>query len=382
MESVYIIDSLRLPIGKYGGQFAHISLDELGGYGLEKLINKNPTLISKVDGILLGNIVGGGGNVARRVALKACLPLMIPATTIDYQCGSGLASVVFAQSLLRSGEANYLLCGGVESTSQAPWQIERPAKLFGKPPIIRQRAALSTMELGDLDMGIACEQLVRRFNISREEQDQFALSSQKKYNDAQKIQSFKKEITPFQEITIDESPRATANSKDLAKLSPVFEENGTITAGNSCPLNDGAAFLGLASKTFCEENNLFPQFELIGSSLVGVHPKDFGLAPVFAVQKLLEKYCYSLDEIDRISLNESFAVQALACIRLGGWPIEKINVSGGAIAFGHPFGATGAILLHRLMTELKQVPTLRLGVVTMCVGGGQGIAILIKKVRM
>ena len=378
MERVFIVDSARTAIGKFGGIFSDILPEYLGGDLLKKLLARQQ--LSRVDEVIVGNIIGGGGNVGRRLALASGLAVETPALTIDRQCASGLESLVVATAKIKSGMASCIACGGVESTSRSPWLIERPAKLFGGPPKIIERAALSIDAYGDPTMGEACEALADRLQISRVQQDAYAYQSQVKYQQASQSGTFKDEIIAVQQVTTDESPREDTSLKKLAALPAVFKENGTLTAGNSSPLNDGAAFVIIASESFCKTNQLQPLFEVVDGVSVGTLPEDFGLGPVYATEKLLAKQGLAISEIDRIELNEAFASQALACIQTAGWQEARVNRSGGALAFGHPFGATGAILVRRLMTELEKRPTLKTGLVTMCVGGGQGTSLLLRKV--
>ncbi|HFE9852370.1 TPA: acetyl-CoA C-acyltransferase [Enterococcus faecalis] len=378
MESVYIIDATRLPIGKYGGVLAKVSPEELGGSLLKELLQRNN--LHNVDEVIIGNVVGGGGNLGRRVTLASGLPVEVPAFTIDRQCASGLESILLASAKIKSGMADCIACGGVESTSRAPWLMERPKRLYGSNPQILARAPLSIESYGDPAMGEACEKLAQKLKISREEQDEYAYQSQKKYQAAQIASVFQNEITPFRTVTEDESPRPNTSREKLAALPPVFQKNGTLTAGNCCPLNDGAAFLLVANANFCRTYQIKPLAEIIDGTSVGILPAEFILGPVYATEKLLQKNQLSIAEIDRIEVNEAFAAQTIACVSVGKWPKERINSSGGALAFGHPFGATGAILVRRLLTELQQKQQLEIGLVTMCVGGGQGTSLLLRKV--
>ncbi len=380
MQRAMIIDSARLPIGKLGGMYADISPDILGSYLLKEMLKNHDLPLEEIDDVIVGNIISGGGNFARRVCLLAGLPLSVPGYTMDRQCASGLESIITASAKIKSGMANFIICGGVESTSRAPWIIEKPAKLYGKTPSILERAPLSVAPFGDPSMGEACETLAQTYKITRLEQDSYAYASQMNYQKAKKRKHFDKEVIAFNQFQEDESPRSTTTLEKLGKLPSAFSINGTLTAGNSCPLNDGASFLFIASDTFCKKYHIEPLFEIVDGLSTGIHPKEFGLGPLRATKKLLDRNNLSINELDSIELNEAFAVQALACIKLGKWPSNIINPSGGALAFGHPFGATGAILTCRLMTELSQDDSMRNGLVTMCVGGGQGTSLLLQKV--
>ena len=384
-SNVYIVEAARLPIGKYGGMYSEVDLEELGGFLMKTMLTKHPGLNEHIDEVIVGNVIGGGGNVARRVALKAGLPVETPAVTVDRQCASGLEAIAIGHMKIMSDFGEVMICGGVESSSRAPWQIERPKSLYGmQAPSILTRQPLSTSEYGDPDMGVAAEKLADKYGISRQQQDEFALQSQLKYQVSKQAGVFDSEITAFRMtdqllLSEDECPRSRSSMESLSRLKPVFKANGTITAGNCCPVNDGASFTILASERACRLYNLTPIAEVVDAVAVGVDPNGFGLGPVPAVEKLLARQELTLEDIDVIELNEAFAVQALSCIKLGNFPIEKINPSGGATAFGHPYGATGAILVTRLLTELKRNEKSRFGIVTMCVGGGQGAAMLIRK---
>ena len=384
-SNVYIVEAARLPIGKYGGMYSEVDLEELGGFLMKTMLTKHPGLNEHIDEVIVGNVIGGGGNVARRVALKAGLPVETPAVTVDRQCASGLEAIAIGHMKIMSDFGEVMICGGVESSSRAPWQIERPKSLYGmQAPRLLTRQPLSTSEYGDPDMGVAAEKLADKYGITRQQQDEFALQSQQKYQVSKQAGVFDSEITALRMtdqllLSEDECPRSRSSMESLSRLKPVFKANGTITAGNCCPVNDGASFTILASERACRLYNLTPIAEVVDAVAVGVDPNGFGLGPVPAVEKLLARQELTLEDIDVIELNEAFAVQALSCIKLGNFPIEKINPSGGATAFGHPYGATGAILVTRLLTELKRNEKSRFGIVTMCVGGGQGAAMLIRK---
>lgn len=378
-ERVVIIDSARLPIGKYGGIYRDVKPEILGAVLIKQMLSRSSIDPHDVAELITGNIVSGGGNIARKIGLQSGLPVEVPAFTVDRQCASGLEAFTLAYAKIKSGLAALIICGGVESTSRAPWQIERPTNLYATAPNILKRQALSTEEYGDPDMGIATEAVAEKLKISRVAQDDYARRSQQKYKQAYLKGHFKSEILPFDGHTADESPRLDTTLEKLSKLKPVFMNTGTLTAGNSSPLNDGASFSIVASSSYCDEHQITPDFEVVHSVSIGVNPNEFGVAPVQAIEKLLKEVSLSYQEIDRFEINEAFSAQILACIQLGSLPLEKINVSGGALAFGHPFGATGAILVRRLMTELTECGG-TYGIVSLCVGGGQGTALLIKRI--
>ena len=377
-DRVFIIDSARLPIGKYGGMYQEVLPERLGATHLNQLLIRSNVVPGEVEELIVGNIVAGGGNIARRIGLLSALPVTTPALTIDRQCASGLEAFTLAYAKIKSGLAELVLCGGVESTSRASWQIERPTSLYRGVPKILARQPLAAGAYGDPEMGIACEAVAEQLGITRSAQDEYALASQDKYHQAYLAARFKEELLPFEADTEDESPRFDTTNQKLARLRPVFVEKGTLTAGNSSPLNDGASFAVVASRSYCEGHQLEAEFEIVHSVSVGIDPNRFVLGPVVAIEKLLKEQSLRYEDIARFEINEAFAAQMLACLRAGPISAERVNVSGGALAFGHPFGATGAILIRRLMTELTLCQG-EYGIVSLCVGGGQGTAMLIKR---
>ncbi|WP_164507100.1 thiolase family protein, partial [Agrilactobacillus yilanensis] len=289
MNQVYIVAGARLLIGKYGGQLAAVEPEQLGAYLLKKLLKQNHFSGAAIDEVIVGNVIGGGGNVGRRIALASALPVTVPAFTIDRQCASGLESILTATAKIKSGFADCIVSGGVESTSRAPWLIRRPKKLYGQNPEILARAPLSVAPYGDPEMGIACEQLAQRQQISRLQQDQYAYRSQQHYQTALTQGVFEDELIPYEAMTQDESPRPQTTMAKLSTLPAAFKPDGQLTAGNSSPLNDGAAFLILASAAFCKQKHLTPLFEVMDGVSVGIEPVNFGLGPVAATSKLLQR---------------------------------------------------------------------------------------------
>jgi len=332
-------------------------------------------------------VLSGGGNIARLSALQTGLSINIPGLTVDRQCGSGMNAVAIAAQAIKAGAGDIYVAGGIESMSRAPYLLERAEKPYSASPPKFRKSQHSPEEIGDPPMGITAENLAKQYKISREEQDEYAYLSQKRMAEAVKEDRFKEQIVP---ITIpvrkgtpvvfaqDEHPRPETTLEGLAKLKPAFLKGGTVTAGSSSGLNDGASALVVMSKEKADELQLKSLAYVRESTVAGVDPNIMGIGPVPATKKLLEKTGLSLDGIDFVELNEAFAAQVIAVNRELNIPLEKLNVNGGAIAHGHPLGATGAILVTKAVYELMRRKG-RFAIITACIGGGQGIAVLIEK---
>ncbi|WP_332690903.1 thiolase family protein [Halalkalibacter lacteus] len=381
-----IVSAVRTAIAKQGGALASLAAHEFGAIVLTEAIKRVQCDPNKVDDIILGNVSGGGGNIARLTALQAGFPLETTGLTIDRQCGSGINSVLLAAQAIRAGDGDIYIAGGTESLSLAPYLMDRPTKAYAATLPQFRAAQLSPKDIGDPPMGITAEKLAETYAITREEQDEFALRSQKRMAKAIKEGYFTEQIVP---ITIptrksaplvfekDEHPRPETTIEGLAKLPPVFKQNGTVSAGNSSGLNDGAAALLVMSREKAQQCGLKPLAVVREATVSGVDPNIMGIGPVPAVRKLLAKSGKTLDEIDVIECNEAFAAQTLAVNRDLSIPADKLNVNGGAIAHGHPLGATGAILMVKTIYELCRRDA-KFGLITACIGGGQGIAVLIE----
>ena len=311
----------------------------------------------------------------------------LPGLTVDRQCGSGLNAISLAAQAIRAGDGDVYIAGGTESMSRAPYLMDRPEKPYSPVPPSFRKSQLSPKEIGDPPMGITAENLVEKYQITREEQDQFALQSQQRMAIAMKEGRFDEQIVPISipvkkgepiQFKIDEHPRPQTTYDALAKLQPVFLKGGTVTAGNSSGLNDAASALVIMSREKAEELNLTPLAVIRAYAVAGVDPNIMGIGPVPAVKKVLQKSGYSLNEMDVIEINEAFAAQVLACNRELEMDLEKVNINGGAIAHGHPLGATGAILLTKAVYELKRSAG-KYALITACIGGGQGIATIIER---
>lgn len=379
MRNAVMVAAKRTAIGKVGGMFRHVPPEELAGTVIRALLDEYPVPAESIDEVILGNAVGPGGNLARLSALTAGLPVEVPGVTVDRQCGSGLEAVILAARLIQAGAGDIYLAGGVESTSLAPWKLAKPLNHFKQFPEVMPRARFSPPAVGDPDMGIAAENVAERFGITREDQDRFALNSHRKAVQAQKTGRFAGEIVPVRGRAQDECPRPDTSLEKLAQLPPVFQEGGTVTAGNACPINDGAAVVLVMSEEKCRELDFVPVARFVDAAVAGVDPNILGIGPVPAVKKLLARTGLTVDDIDLVEFNEAFASQVLASLRELQIPEEKVNLGGGAIALGHPYGASGAVLVTRLCSELRRKGG-KYGLATLGIAGGLGLAMLLEKI--
>lgn len=370
----------RTPIGKIGGQFSTLEPEQLLAPVIRHIVSESQVPPEWIDDVIIGNVVGPGGNIARVAALEAGLPVTVPGLTIDRQCGSGLEAIHLAARLIQSGAGEVYLAGGVESTSRAPWKMFKPETLTGTPKLYT-RAPFTPSAYGDPDMGLAAENVARKYGISRGEQDLYALNSHRKAVRAKQTGRFRQEIVPLQVnghwVAEDECPRADTSLDKLQRLKPVFLDQGTVTAGNACPVNDGAALVLLMSRDKCEQLNLQPVLRFVDAQAAGVDPEYLGIGPVPAVNRLLSRRQLGITDLDVIEFNEAFASQVLASLGELQIPQDKVNPGGGALALGHPYGASGAILITRLFAEMLQNPFKR-GIATLGIGGGMGLAVLVE----
>ena len=401
MKNAYIIDAIRTPFGRYAGGLAPVRADDLGAVPIKALMQRNPSVDwEQVDDVIYGcaNQAGEDNrNVGRMSALLAGLPYQVPATTINRLCGSSLDAIAIAARAIKAGEANLVIAGGVESMSRAPYVMGKSDSAFGRS----QKIEDTTMgwrfinpklkELYGVDtMPQTAENVAEQFNVNRADQDQFALVSQQRTASAQAKGFFSKEIVAVEipqrkgdavVIDTDEHPRASTTLEALSKLKPVVKADGTVTAGNASGINDGAAALLIASDEAVQAYNLKPRAKIVASTAVGVEPRIMGFAPAPAIKKLLKQANLTLEQMDVIELNEAFAAQALAVTRDLGLPDDsnKVNPNGGAIALGHPLGASGARLVTTALNQLEQTDG-RYALCSMCIGVGQGIALIIERV--
>lgn len=382
-----IVSAVRTAIGRQGSALAGVPAHVLGAEVIKEAVKRANINPEMVDDVIFGNVLTGGGNIARLTALQTGLSIDLPGLTVDRQCGSGLNAINLAAQAIRAGDGDIYIAGGTESMSRAPYLMDRPEKPFSPVPPSFRKSQLSPKEIGDPPMGITAENLVEKYQITREEQDQFALQSQQRMAIAMEEGRFGEQIVPISIpvkkgepiiFKIDEHPRPQTTYEALAKLQPAFLKGGTVTAGNSSGLNDAASALVIMSREKAEELNLTPLAVIRAYAVAGVDPNIMGIGPVPAVKKVLQKSGYSLHDIDVIEINEAFAAQVLAVNRELEMDLNKVNINGGAIAHGHPLGATGAILVTKAVYELKRSAG-KYALITACIGGGQGIATIIER---
>ncbi len=387
MREAVIVSAVRTPIARAGGALKDLLPHIYGAEVVKEAIRRANVDPQEIDDVIMGNVLSGGGNAARLTALQAGLPLDIPGITIDRQCGSGMNAVALAAQAVQAGTGDIFVAGGTESMTRAPYLMEPPSKAFDRMPPRFVNRLLSPEHIGNPPMGITAENLAEKYNISREEQDEYALRSQQRMAHAMREGYFKEQLVPIQVpqrkgdailFDTDEHPRPETTMEALAKLPPAFKKGGTVTAGNSSGVNDGASALIVMERKLAEQRGLEIMASVRSYTVAGVDPNIMGIGPVPAVQKLLKKEGLTLDDVDLIELNEAFAAQVLACDRELHLDWEKVNVNGGAIAHGHPIAATGAMLVTKLVYEMKRRNVKR-GIVTACIGGGQGIAVLIER---
>jgi len=401
-KDVFIVDAARTPIGKYGGALKDVRPDDMAAGVLKELVRRNfdDKGISKeiIEDVVLGcaNQAGEDNrNVARMSLLLAGLPVSLGGVTVNRLCGSGMQAVIDGSRAIMTGEGDIILAGGTESMTRAPFVMPKSHEAFGRANAVYDTTIgwrFTNPKLAKMyypySMGETAENVAKRYNISRERQDEFALASQMKAKDAILAGRFRTEITPVEIVNkketivfeVDEFPRLDTTIEKLAKLKPAFaKEGGTVTAGNSSGVNDGACALILASAEKADELGLPKRARIVSSAVAGVEPDCMGLGPIPASRKALERAGLKLEQIDLIELNEAFAAQAIACVDELGLDMNKVNVNGGAIALGHPLGMSGARIITTLLYEMEK-RNLRYGLAAMCIGVGQGIAIIIERV--
>ncbi len=393
MKSAFIIDILRTPVGKYGGALSSIRPDDLAAEVIRKLVERNPALdAGKIEDVIFGTANQAGEdnrNVARMALLMAGLPVSVPGSTVNRLCASGLEAIIQAMLGIQTGNGSSFLAGGVESMSRAPFVMAKPTEAFSRNPQIFDTTMgwrFTNSRLASMypaySMGETAENVAEKYSISREDQDRFAFQSQKRYATAHAAHKFREELLPIERvqrgqtirIEADEHPRETTLEK-LSALKPAFKDNGTVTAGNSSGINDGAAACLLVSEDLVSDMSLRPMVRVVGHAVAGVDPALMGMGPVPAVEKLLKRTGHKKNEIGLFELNEAFASQSIACIRSLDLDEGIVNVNGGSIAIGHPLGCSGVRISATLIYEMRR-RNVRLGIATMCVGVGQGAAVL------
>ena len=394
MKDVFVIDALRTPIGKYAGVFSSVRPDDLAAMLLKALIDRNPLLdVNEIEDVILGAANQAGEdnrNVARMALLLAGLPVHIGGNTVNRLCASGLQSIMDASRAIQSGDGDIYIAGGVESMTRAPFVMAKADAAFSRVPEIYDTTIgwrFTNKNLAAMyhpySMGETAENVAAQWKISREAQDEFAFESQKRYAAAHAANRFAEEMQAIaipqkkgdaKIIDKDEHPRLSS-LEDLAKLKPAFKKEGTVTAANSSGINDGSAMLILASEDAVKRMNLKPIARVVSKSIAGVDPAVMGIGPVPATQKALKRAGLSINDIGLFELNEAFASQGLACMQELGLNPNLVNVNGGAIALGHPLGASGSRISTTLIHEMRK-QKVKYGVATMCIGVGQGAAIV------
>ena len=386
-KEVVIVSAIRTPIGTYKGSLKNLKSDQLGTIVIKEVLNKSKFIKDEVDEVIMGQVLttGAGQNPARQAAINAGIPISKPAYLINQVCGSGLRAVIAGYQSIKLGESINVISGGQENMSIAPHSI-----FFRDQKKILEDELLDTMindglidAFNKYHMGVTAENIAKKFDISRKEKDEFALYSQKKTERALNSNIFNDELIKINHdgniLEKDEHPRFNLKMSDLEKLKTVFKNNGTVTPGNSSGINDGAAALFLTSMEQAEKKSIAPLAKIVSWASVGVDPALMGLGPIEAIRKATKKAKWGLDEIDLFEINEAFAAQSIAVIRELGIDQKKVNVNGGAIALGHPIGASGARILVTLSHEMNRQKKNK-GCATLCIGGGMGIAICIERI--
>ena len=386
-KEVVIVSAVRTPIGSYRGSLKKMRSDQLGSLVIKEALKLTKFSPDEVDEVIMGQVLtaGAGQNPARQAAINAGIPISKPAHIINQVCGSGLRAVISGYQSIKLGESLNVISGGQENMSIAPHSI-----FFRDERKISEDKLTDTMindgltdAFNNYHMGVTAENIAKKFDISKKEQDEFALNSQKKTEEAIKNSKFDDELVKINQgnnmLNLDEHPRIGLKISDLEKLKTVFKENGTVTPGNSSGINDGAAALFLTTIEEAEKKSINPLAKIVSWASVGVDPTLMGLGPIEAVRKAINIAGWNLDEVDLFEINEAFAAQSIAVIRELGVDPNKVNVNGGAIALGHPIGASGARILVTLVHEMKRQKKSK-GCATLCIGGGMGIALCIEKI--
>lgn len=392
-NEVYVVSVARTPFGSLGGSLSEVPMDDLSALVLAEGVNRAGIGSEEVDGVIMGNVISASPfiNIARVGLLKAGFPESVPGMTVNRVCASGLEAINLATQTIASGQADVMVAGGVENLTRSPYILEKFTSPFQRGPQVAMESfgdprSAPVSIYGDLTMGDTAENVAEKYGVSREEQDAYALESQRRALKGIESGVFQEEIVPVllkgkkgeeRTFSVDEHPRPTITEEGLARLKPAFRPNGSVTAGNSSGINDGAASVVLMSREKVEEKRIAPLGKIVHHAVAGVNPQIMGIGPVVAIKKLLEQTGMTVSDIDLFEINEAFASQTIACIRELNLPVERTNVNGGAIALGHPLGASGARLLGTILFELRRRKK-RYGVVSLCIGGGQGLATLVE----
>ena len=386
-KEVVIVSAIRTPIGTYGGSIKNIKSHQLGSIVIKEVLKRSKFNKDEIDEVIMGQVLtaGVGQNPARQAAINAGIPVSKPAYTINQVCGSGLRAVISGYQSIKLGESINIISGGQENMSIAPHSIfYRDKKKISEDKLFDTMINDGLIDaFNDYHMGVTAENVAKKFDISRLDQDEFALNSQKKAEAATLKNKFDEELIKINQdgniLNKDEHPRQDLELADLNKLKTVFKENGTVTPGNSSGINDGAAALLLTTLEEAEKKSIKPLVRIVSWATIGIDPALMGLGPIEAVREATKKANWNLDEIDLFEINEAFAAQSIAVIRELGIDQNKVNVNGGAIALGHPIGASGARILVTLIYEMKRQNKNK-GCATLCIGGGMGIALCVERI--
>ena len=386
-KEVVIVGAVRTAIGTYKGSLKHIKADQLGSIVIKEVLKRSKFNEDEIEEIIMGQVLtaGGGQNPARQAAINAGIPISKPVYIVNQVCGSGLRAVISGYQSIKLGDAKNVISGGQENMSIAPHSIfYRDKKNISEDKLVDTMINDGLIDaFNNYHMGVTAENVAKKFNISRNEQDEFALNSQKKTQTAIIDNKFDEELIKINQdgniLNKDEHARSGLKLSDLEKLKTVFKENGTVTPGNSSGINDGAAALLLTTLEEAEKKSIKPLAKIVSWASVGVNPSLMGLGPIDAVRKAVKKAKWNLEEVDLFEINEAFAAQSIAVIRELGIDHNKVNVNGGAIALGHPIGASGARILVTLIYEMKRQNKNK-GCATLCIGGGMGIALCVERV--
>ena len=386
-KEVVIVSAIRTPIGIYRGSIKNIKSHQLGSIVIKEVLKRSKFSKDEIDEVIMGQVLtaGVGQNPARQAAINAGIPVSKPAYTINQVCGSGLRAVISGYQSIKLGESINIISGGQENMSIAPHSIfYRDEKKISEDKLFDTMINDGLIDaFNDYHMGVTAENVAKKFDISRQDQDEFALNSQKKTEAATLKNKFDEELIKINQdgniLNKDEHPRQDLELADLNKLKTVFKENGTVTPGNSSGINDGAAALLLTTLEEAEKKSIKPLVRIVSWATIGIDPALMGLGPIEAVREATKKANWNLDEIDLFEINEAFAAQSIAVIRELGIDQNKVNVNGGAIALGHPIGASGARILVTLIYEMKRQNKNK-GCATLCIGGGMGIALCVERI--
>ena len=389
MHEIVIVKALRTPIGTYKGSLKNLSADKLGTEVIKNLIDQSNISVEEIDEVIMGQVLtaGQGQNPARQASVNAGIPISKPAHIINQVCGSGLRAIISGYQSIMLNDSKVVIAGGQENMSKAPHSIfYREEKKFNENQLHDTMIKDGLIDaFNNYHMGVTAENVSQKYGISRKEQDEFALNSQNKAKNAITKKLFKDELIKITDeknkiiLEIDEHPRINLDIKDLNKLKTVFKENGTVTPGNSSGINDGAAGVVLTTKKIAETKNLETLGKITSWSSVGVEPSLMGLGPIDAIKLAVKKAKWDIHEVDLFEINEAFAAQSIAVIKELNLDYEKINVNGGAIALGHPIGASGARIVVTLLHEMKR-RKVKKGCAALCIGGGMGIAMCLERI--